>query len=208
VTRPESKDVRWGILKVATVAAVGGVIYAVAPTKGMWGWVSVTCALTLQVLLAPFTYRRVQRVMASDRPVLDGAIAITVLVTILTLGFALIYAVLAERPGEMDGLDTKLDGVYFTVTTLATVGTGDVHAEGQRARAVATVNILVNVIVLAVAVRMLSTVALHQRQFREHFTPGGFAAGGIEPPGGIDPPGGSRGTTEPGGIAPSEDPPT
>ena len=59
------------------------------------------------------------------------------LLTVLILTFAGTYVVLADHPGQMEGIETKIDALYFTVTTLATVGFGDIHPVGQVARVVA-----------------------------------------------------------------------
>lgn len=78
--------------------------------------------------------------------------------------FALVYARLAGIPGEFAGLATRLDAFYFTFTTLATVGFGDVHATGQAARLVVTAQIVFNLVVLALAVQVF--VAGLRRQVR------------------------------------------
>jgi len=44
------------------------------------------------------------------------------------------YVVANTRPGEFVGLRTRVDALYFALTTLTTVGYGDVHAQGQIAR--------------------------------------------------------------------------
>jgi len=56
---------------------------------------------------------------------------------------------------QFTGLRTKTDALYFAVTTLATVGFGDVHAEGQLARVVVTAQMVFNLVVLASAARAL-----------------------------------------------------
>lgn len=69
--------------------------------------------------------------------------------------FVLVYARLAGIPGGFVGLATRLDAFDFTFTTLATVGFGDIHASGQAARSVVTVQIAFNLVVLALAVQVL-----------------------------------------------------
>lgn len=56
--------------------------------------------------------------------------------------------------GQFVGLETKTDALYFALTTLTTVGYGDVHPEGQLARALVIAQMLFNVLVLASAVRV------------------------------------------------------
>ena len=55
---------------------------------------------------------------------------------------------------QVAGLATRVDAVYFTVTTLSTVGYGDIHAISQAARVVVTVQILFDLMFLGVLVRV------------------------------------------------------
>jgi len=68
------------------------------------------------------------------------------------LAFALTdYIIAYVSPGQFVGLETRLDGLYFALTTLATVGYGDVHAQGQFARAVVCFQLVFNLVVLTTA---------------------------------------------------------
>jgi len=62
----------------------------------------------------------------------------------------------AQLPGQFDELHTKTDALYFTVSTIATVGFGDVHAVGQLARAAVTVQIVFNLVFLGASVALIS----------------------------------------------------
>jgi voltage-gated potassium channel len=62
----------------------------------------------------------------------------------------------ARLPGQFSDLHTKTDALYFTISTIATVGFGDVHASGQLARAAVTVQIVFNLVFLGAAVAMIS----------------------------------------------------
>ena len=77
---------------------------------------------------------------------------------------------LGQHGDQFVGLDTKLDAVYFTVTTLSTVGYGDVHAVGQAGRLAVTLQIVFNLTFLAVAVRVL--VGAAQRRLAERVDTG------------------------------------
>lgn len=72
------------------------------------------------------------------------------------MAFALTDYVIAHNyPGQFEGLATRLDGLYFALTTLATVGYGDVHAAGQLARAVVSVQQIFNIVVVTTAASVL-----------------------------------------------------
>jgi voltage-gated potassium channel len=62
----------------------------------------------------------------------------------------------AKIPGQFVDLHTKTDAVYFSVSTLATVGFGDVHPSGELARAAVTIQILFNLVFLGAAVATIS----------------------------------------------------
>jgi voltage-gated potassium channel len=70
--------------------------------------------------------------------------------------FSFAYYLLAlQGEGQMDGIETRLDALYFTVVTMATVGYGDVHATGQVARGVVTLHILFNLAFLTVLANLM-----------------------------------------------------
>jgi hypothetical protein len=65
------------------------------------------------------------------------------------------YVIATSLPGQFAGLSTRLDALYFALTTLATVGYGDVHAQGQFARAVVSLQLVFNLVVLTTAASIL-----------------------------------------------------
>jgi hypothetical protein len=80
--------------------------------------------------------------------------------------FALVdYVIARADPAQFEGLATKTDALYFTLSALTTVGFGDVPAAGQLARAVVVVQLVFNVVVLASAARTL-TRGLSERSRR------------------------------------------
>ena len=83
---------------------------------------------------------------------------------VLIVSFSSAYYVLGtEFDDQIVDLHTKLDGLYFTITIMATVGFGDISASGQMARAVVTGHMIVNFGLVAVGLRVVSW-ALKERQ--------------------------------------------
>lgn len=73
------------------------------------------------------------------------------------LGFALTFYALEERdPGQIAELNTRVDALYFTMSTLLTVGYGDVHAVGQTARVLVLIQMIYNVVVIAGAAGLVT----------------------------------------------------
>lgn len=70
--------------------------------------------------------------------------------------FSMTYYVLALKdPGEFSGLVTRLDALYFSMTTMSTVGYGDIHGIGQAARLLVTMQLGFNLVFVAALVALL-----------------------------------------------------
>jgi voltage-gated potassium channel len=115
-------------------------------------------------LVVAITVRQLGREMrGADLSVRVDSLVIAIVLS--TLIFSLSYVAIDDaRPDEFDGLATRLDALYFSVSTTATVGFGDVHAVGQLARAIVTVQIVFNLVVLAAAASVLSRTLTARRR--------------------------------------------
>jgi voltage-gated potassium channel len=122
---------------------IAGVTLALVAGLGALVWVGVRQVSTLA------------HHQAGDRSVrLDVlALVLIVVVPLFALGF---YAIEQADVHQFAGLDTKTDALYFTMSTLATVGFGDVHAVGQLARALVTIQIVFNLVFVAALVSILT----------------------------------------------------
>ncbi|WP_216654228.1 potassium channel family protein [Nocardioides sp. zg-DK7169] len=79
---------------------------------------------------------------------------LTVMVVVLVAAFSLAFYLLELlAPRQFEGLSTRTDALYFTLSTMATVGYGDVHALGQVARGMVCGLIVFSVAVVATLVR-------------------------------------------------------
>ncbi|MBJ7357816.1 potassium channel family protein [Nocardioides sp.] len=81
---------------------------------------------------------------------------LVMLAEVAVCAFALIYYSLAiHGSGQLVGVHTRLDALYFTMTTMTTVGYGDVHASGQVARAVVCVHLAFNLVFLGLLANLV-----------------------------------------------------
>ena len=144
------------LLRSAALVALAVATYFVVPVSGDLDRGVVTrIALTLVAvgLLSAAIVWQFARESESGR--VDGLLLVLV---VAVLVFALVfYRLEVADPGQMVGLRTRLDALYFTMTTMLTIGYGDVHAEGQAARALAIVLMVFDVAVLATAAATVSS---------------------------------------------------
>jgi Ion channel len=155
--RRTRRTIRKAALTVLTVV-VPVVVYFLLPLDKESGKLLATAlVIAAAASLIPISIRQAQLVLRSDDPLFDAMRCIVSALVFLVVAFSSAYFVLATNyDAEIHGLETKLDGIYFTVTILATVGFGDITADGQWARAIVTGQMVVNFAVLAVALRVVS----------------------------------------------------
>ena len=117
--------------------------------------VQLVMSLIALALLAVLVLVEVRhQLLDADRRI-DGLV---IALMVAVLGFALGFYLLAERqPDQIAGLETRVDALYFTMSTLLTIGYGDVHATGQTARILVLIQMLFNVVILATAASTIST---------------------------------------------------
>jgi voltage-gated potassium channel Kch len=93
-----------------------------------------------------------------------GLIPLVLLLEVVVVAFALAYYVLAQQAGQMHGIRTRVDALYFTTATMTTVGYGDISAVGQLARTVVMVNLLFDLVFIAALTRLASRHLRHLRR--------------------------------------------
>jgi hypothetical protein len=75
------------------------------------------------------------------------------LLPLAAIVFALGFYVLDEHsPDQLSGLSTRTDALYFTLSTLTTVGYGDITAHGQLARGLVILQLVFNAVFVGAAV--------------------------------------------------------
>ncbi len=116
-------------------------------------YAGIVVTVGLMALFLTLQMRR--QVEREDSVRIDGLILSMVAVIV---GFAFLYYGLgAHDPTEVAGLETKVDALYFTLTTTTTVGYGDIHATGQFARTLVMLQMLFSLVLLTAAASLLSS---------------------------------------------------
>ena len=127
-------------------------------------------ALVVFVALGAVVVGQVRIVLTDTERHLDGLLLAILLVWAV---FSLAYYVMARhQPGQMADLSTRLDALYFTASTILTIGFGDVHAVGQAARVLVLVQMGFDVVFVTAAAQVISGRLRHRATARS-----GLAAG-------------------------------
>ncbi|MET7393459.1 potassium channel family protein [Dactylosporangium sp. NPDC005572] len=136
--------------------AVATLVYYLVPLgtiRAADEWVRGAVALAgIAVLCVLFARQLRRQVRAGSRD--DVRVQSLVLLMVLAVfGFSLAYFLVADQFIE---LRTRTDALYFTLSTLATVGYGDVHAAGQPARVLVSCQIVFNLVFIGTAAAVVS----------------------------------------------------
>ena len=122
---------------------------------------SVILRLTVALALFVVVLAAEVRAISKDRhPMLRAGIAMATVIPLFLVVFAWTYLTLAHSdPAAFGSPLTRTDSLYFTVTVFSTVGSGDITAKTEAARLVVTVQMLADLAVFAVVVRLILGVA-------------------------------------------------
>lgn len=154
----------WKTVVAVLVAVLA--VYFVVPVDaqraplGVLAGVTISAAALVAVVLAV-----ADEVRGAQR--LSGWHLLLALEIALVVFSFLYYFVASQHPDEFVGLDTRLDALYFSTATAATVGYGDVHASGQLARGIVTLHMIFNIVFVA-AVVTLAKVQMTERRTGHH----------------------------------------
>jgi Ion channel len=154
--RPSSGQIAWTVLRVAGSAAGLVALYYLLPLDHSS---TPAAAAMLLVGLAAFVALvsfQVRLIIRSRFPGLRAAEALATSVPFFLLLFASAYVVLAAiSVGNFSGTLSRTDSLYFTVTVFSTVGFGDITAKTQTARLVVTGQMITDLIVLGLAIKII-----------------------------------------------------
>lgn len=112
-------------------------------------------ALALIVFLAVLVWQ-LRAIMSSELPELRSLEALVVVGTVFFVLMSLAYLYLdASMPQAFSEPLTKISALYFTVTIFATVGFGDITATTDFSRAVVTVQMVLDLLLVGFIVKAL-----------------------------------------------------
>jgi hypothetical protein len=98
---------------------------------------------------------RLLRVHAEDEERHVEGLVLGIVVVVVFFAFA--YYLLARHdPHQVAGLHTRIDALYFTMSTLSTIGFGDVHASGQAARVLVMAQVVFDLVFVAAAAGLVA----------------------------------------------------
>lgn len=143
------------LLRTAFTATLLVAIYYLLPldrVERLSQWARLVVGLAL---IAAVTAWQIRTILKSRHPGLRAIEALAVTVPLFLLFFASTYFLMSGAgSGNFSQASlSRTDSLYFTVTTFATVGYGDITAITQGARLVVTVQMMLDLLILGLGVQ-------------------------------------------------------
>jgi voltage-gated potassium channel len=155
VTLPYRR-IGWTVLRVLVSATIFVTAYYLLPFDRAATWGAITLlviGLLALIVLIGFQVRAIAR---SPFPNLKAVEALALSLPLFLLLFASTYYVMARlSPGSFGGHLSRTDAMYFTVTVFTTVGFGDITAKTETARLVVTGQMIADLLVLGLGIRII-----------------------------------------------------
>jgi voltage-gated potassium channel len=144
------------VVSIAVLWAVSLTVYYLAPigrTGGvhevLWlviglGWVGIV------------VFRRTRRILAADFPGLRAVEGVAVIFPLFLMVFASLYLALSHAaPSTFSQELDHTRALYFAITVFSTVGFGDITPTTDTARIIVSIQMLLDLVVIGVVVRLL-----------------------------------------------------
>ena len=152
----------WWLVAIAALRAIATVavlvaLYYLLPFDGNGAGLSTFAklALGLVLFLGLMTWH-VRLIGKSANPALRALEGMFLGVPLFLLLFAAAYFLVSQSDAATFTSElSRTDSLYFTVTTFSTVGYGDISAQTEPARLMVTAQIILDLVILGVGVRVI-----------------------------------------------------
>ncbi len=155
-----------GLLRAAALTAVLVAVYYLAPLSRLS---DVPLALSLVVGLIALTAVaswQLKTVVRARHPGIRAIQALATTAPLFLLLFAASYFLMAQADADSFTAHplTRTDTLYFTVTVFSTVGFGDISAASQAARVLVIVQMILDLLVLGLGIRVFAGAVQRGRE--------------------------------------------
>ncbi|MFG2231579.1 potassium channel family protein [Streptomyces sp. NPDC048723] len=155
------------VLRSVFSVALLTALYYVAPLEGGFGIGTVLTLAAGLVVFGLLTAWQITAVSHAQFPRMRALEAMATGVPLFLLLFSATYYLLAEQdPTSFSETLTRTDALYFTITTFATVGYGDIVATNQGSRVLVTSQMVADLILIGVIAKALVgaiRIGMHRR---------------------------------------------
>ena len=154
--RQRRKLVLRSFLRTIATVAVIVVIYFIAPLDHAMSPSTIIELVLLALAFFAMIGWQIWRITQSDYPTLRAVEALAFIVPTYLVLFATIYYLMNHaNQAAFGSSQTRVDSLYFSTTVFTTVGFGDISAKTQAARAIVLCQMVLDLVILGLVVRLV-----------------------------------------------------
>lgn len=154
--RERDRKIALAIVRILIVWVVLFTTYYLVPLEEVSGDDPVVLVGTALVVFGAVVGWSISRVLKADLPALRAVEALGFTIPLFLCLFAIVYLVLdRQEPASFSESLDRIDALYFAITVFATVGFGDITPDTSTSRTVVSLQMLLNLVVLGVVVRVV-----------------------------------------------------
>jgi voltage-gated potassium channel len=166
VSAPRRRVLR-SLLRATLTSTVLVVLYYRLPLTGALKASTAALLLAGLVLFAGVITWQVRAILRSEYPGLRAIEALAAAIPLFLLVFAATYIKLADaQPSAFSEPLSRTDALYFTITVFSTVGFGDIAPVATPARVIAMVQMLGDLVVVGLVLRVMLGAVKEGRERR------------------------------------------
>ena len=160
VPRMSRSEIAGAILRPLLVIGATLAVYAIVPIRDSTAAAVAIFALLSLVVVGIVFMHRLGQIPRSRYPVVSAVESLILVFGMFLSLFAFTYVSMsADSAAAFSEPLDKVAGVYFSVTVLATVGFGDIAPMSAEARVLVTVQMILDLVLIGVAVKLLANTA-------------------------------------------------
>ena len=145
---------------IASAAVVLGLYFSVPIIPRAHESIALRVGVALAFFTAVLVYE-IRQITRHDQPMLRATVTMATVIPLFIVLFSWIYLTMARSDPASFAMPhmSRATALYFTVTVFSTVGFGDITPKTDPARLVTTVQMMADLVVLALVVRLILAAA-------------------------------------------------
>ena len=164
-SRPERRLILAGLLRATLTTVVLVALYYTLPMNEALHFSAVARLAVGLIIFAGVTTWQIRRILRSRYPGVRAVEALAVAAPLFLLIFASTYFLMSgSESSNFSQSMNRNDALYFTVSTFATVGFGDITATSQLARSIVTFQMVLDLAILGLGLRAFLGAVQMSRQ--------------------------------------------
>lgn len=162
------KQLGLALLRSLITVIVYLIAYFSLPWKSFNDWAALGIVIAFLAVAATTAVWQIGRILRAKTPAVQAIEALAVIAPIYLLGFSLGYYMLSiNNPAQFSEPLTRMSSLYFTLSVFATVGFGDITASVDLSRAVVSVQMVLNLIVVGVGIKIILAAVQWSRDLKK-----------------------------------------